>query len=79
MTSVGRCTFSIVQAMVALLPEPVMPSSVCHRSPPSMPSASLATAYGWSPAGWKSETTWNGGTPPAYRRTYVRRSGRNRV
>jgi hypothetical protein len=33
MTSVGRCTCSMVQAMVALLPEPVMPSSVWNRSP----------------------------------------------
>ena len=38
-----------------------MPSSVCQRSPPSMPSASSATAWGWSPAGSKSETTLNGG------------------
>ena len=50
-TSVGRCTCSIVQAMVALLPEPVMPSSVWNRSPRSMPSASAAMAFGWSPAG----------------------------
>jgi hypothetical protein len=27
-TRVGRCTCSIVQAMVALLPEPVIPRSV---------------------------------------------------
>ena len=39
-TSVGRCACSIVQAIVALLPEPVMPSSVWNRSPRSMPSAS---------------------------------------
>ena len=39
-----------------------MPSSVWNRSPRSTPSASCAMACGWSPAGWKSETTWNGGT-----------------
>ena len=66
-TSVGRCTCSIVQAMVALLPEPVMPSSVWNRSPRSMPSASCAMAFGWSPAGAKSETTLNGGTDRCYR------------
>ena len=59
-TSVGRCTCSMVQAMVALLPEPVMPSSVWNRSPRSMPSASVAMAFGWSPAGAKSETILNG-------------------
>src|SRR4051812_7567591 len=47
----------MVHAIVALLPEPVMPSSVWNRSPRLTPSASLAMACGWSPAGWKSETT----------------------
>ena len=42
---------------MALLPEPVMPSSVWNRSPRLTPSANLAIACGWSPAGWKSETT----------------------
>ena len=38
MMSVGRWTASIVQAMVALLPLPVMPSSVWKRSPRTTPS-----------------------------------------
>src|SRR5688500_695532 len=62
MTSVGRWTCSMVQAMVADFPEPVMPSSVWNRSPRSTPSAKAAIADGWSPAGWKSDTTLNGGT-----------------
>ena len=37
-TSAGRCTCSIVNAIVAVLPEPVTPSSVWKRSPASMPS-----------------------------------------
>src|SRR5438128_7460435 len=61
MTRVGRCTCSMVQAMVALLPLPVMPRRVWKRSPRWIPSARAATARGWSPAGAKSETTLNGG------------------
>src|SRR4030095_4055558 len=60
MTRVGFCTCSIVQAMVALLPEPVMPSRVCHRSPLAMPWLSAATAPAWSPAGANSDTILNG-------------------
>ena len=55
----GRCVFSIVQAMVADLPEPVMPSRVWKRSPPSIPAANASIAAGWSPAGAKSDTTRN--------------------
>ena len=58
--SVGRCTCSIVQAIVADLPDPVMPSSVWKRSPRRSPSLSAAMAVGWSPAAPKSDTTWNG-------------------
>ena len=61
-TSVGRCTCSIVQPMVALLPEPVMPSSVWKRSPRWMLSVSVAMAVGWSPAGSKSDTIVKSGT-----------------
>ena len=61
MISVGRWTASIVQAMVALLPLPVMPSRVWKRSPRTTPSDSWAMAVGWSPAGAKSETTLNSG------------------
>ena len=60
MTSVGLCTCSMVQAIVALLPEPVMPSRVWYRSPLAMPSLSAAMAAGWSPAGSNSETIRNG-------------------
>ena len=46
MTSVGFCTASIVQAMVADFPEPVMPSRVCIGSPDSMLRLSSAIAFG---------------------------------
>ncbi len=52
----------MVQAMVAVLPEPVIPSRVWNRSPRSTPSTSPAMAWGWSPAGRKGETTSKGGT-----------------
>ena len=60
MTSVGFCTCSIVHAIVALLPDPVMPSRVWYRSPLAMPALSAAMAAGWSPAGSNSETIRNG-------------------
>jgi hypothetical protein len=41
-------------AIVYVFPEPVTPSSVWKASPSRMPSASLAIASGWSPAGGKS-------------------------
>ena len=46
MTSVGVCTASIVQAMVADLPDPVIPSSVCCFSPASRLLVSSAMAFG---------------------------------
>ena len=46
MTSAGRCTASIVAAIVIVLPVPVAPSSVVNRSPASMPSASDVIAAG---------------------------------
>ena len=49
----------MVQAMVADLPDPVMPSKVWNRSPASIPAASWSIAWGWSPAGSKSDTTRN--------------------
>ena len=52
----------MVQPMVALLPDPVMPRSVWKRSPRWMLSVSAAMAVGWSPAGSKSDTILNGGT-----------------
>jgi hypothetical protein len=52
----------MVQPMVALLPEPVMPSSVWNRSPRVMPSASAAMAAGWSPAGSNGDTICRSGT-----------------
>ena len=46
MISAGRCTASIVAAIVIVLPVPVAPSSVSPLSPRSMPSASAAIAFG---------------------------------
>jgi hypothetical protein len=50
-TSDGRCTASIVAAIVIVLPVPVAPSSVIARSPARIPSASEAIALGWSAVG----------------------------
>src|SRR5665213_3800972 len=61
MTRVGRWTCSMVQAMVALLPLPVMPSRVWNRSPRMTPSDSAWMALGWSPAGPKSLRTLKSG------------------
>src|SRR6516165_6096513 len=47
--------------MVAVLPLPVTPSSVCARSPRAMPCARAAMAAGWSPAGRNGEMTSNFG------------------
>jgi hypothetical protein len=50
-TSVGRCSFSTSQAVVALLPVPVAPSSTTCRSPRFTRDVSSAIAVGWSPEG----------------------------
>ena len=52
----------MVQAMVADLPDPVIPNSVWNRWPVLTPSARRSIAVGWSPAGWKSDTTSKGRT-----------------
>src|SRR5918995_7436715 len=62
MTSVGRWTCSTSHAVVADLPVPVAPSSTTSCSPALTRRASSWIACGWSPAGWKSETTSNGAT-----------------
>ena len=56
-TSVGRWARSMVQAMVALLPDPVMPSSVWKGCPAATPAARASMALGWSPAGSNGATT----------------------
>jgi hypothetical protein len=61
-TSVGRWTRSISQAVVADLPVPVAPSRTTSFSPASTREASSVIAWGWSPLGWKSDTTLNGAT-----------------
>jgi hypothetical protein len=61
-TSAGRCTCSIVNAIVAVFPEPVTPSSVWKRSPPSMPRDSSASAVGWSATGLYAGLISNFGT-----------------
>ena len=57
MTSVGRCSRSISQAVVADLPVPVAPSSTMSCSPARMRRSSSSMAAGWSPEGSKSLTT----------------------
>ena len=49
--SAGFWTCSMIQAIVAVLPVPVAPSSVWYRSPARSPSAIVAIASGWSPVG----------------------------
>src|SRR5258708_6708070 len=46
--------------MVKVLPEPVTPSSVWKARPSPMPSAILAIASGWSPAGAYGWCSLNG-------------------
>ena len=46
------------RAIVADLPEPVMPSNVWNRSPASRPADSALIAAGCAPAGSQSDTTW---------------------
>src|SRR4051812_40999499 len=58
--SAGRCTCWIACAMVKVLPEPVTPSRTWSRSPARIPATMSAMACGWSPAGWKSDMSWNG-------------------
>ena len=58
-TSVGRCSRSISQAVVADLPVPVAPSSTTSCSPARSRRSSSSMAAGWSPAGWYSLTTSN--------------------
>src|SRR5581483_3539088 len=61
-TRAGRPTFSIVHAIVAVLPVPVAPISVWKRSPASSPSLRISIAFGWSPVGRYSEDVFSGGT-----------------
>ncbi len=51
--------FWITLAIVNVLPEPVTPSKVWWATPFSMPSVSLALAFGGSPAGQTYLTTCN--------------------
>ena len=62
MTRVGRCSFSASQAIVAVLPVPVAPSSTVSFSPARIRRSIAAMACGWSPAGTMSVTTSNGAT-----------------
>ena len=66
-TRVGRWSWSMTWATVKVLPEPVTPSRVWSRLPWRRLSTSPAIACGWSPAGWKSEVSWNWGTPASLR------------
>lgn len=45
--------------MVALFPEPVIPSSVWCLSPRFMPLTRLSMAFGWSPLGSNGASTIN--------------------
>jgi hypothetical protein len=55
-TSAGRCTASIVAAIVIVLPVPVAPSSVSEALAGLDPSASDRDRAGWSAAGVKASS-----------------------
>ena len=44
--------------MVNVLPEPVIPRSVCASSPSLSPSTSSSIAFGWSPDGLYLDTSF---------------------
>jgi hypothetical protein len=50
-----------VNAIVAVLPEPVTPRSVWKRSPSVSPRASSSRAFGWSATGLYAGLIANGG------------------
>ncbi len=60
MTSAGRCSFSIVHAIVAVLPVPVAPRIVWKRFPAETDSAISPIARGWSPRGAYMSDALNG-------------------
>ena len=64
MTSAGRWIFSIVQAIVAVLPVPVAPSKVWKRLPSLTDAAISSIARGWSPIGAYWSVAWNSRTDP---------------
>ena len=49
----------MILAMVKVLPLPVTPFSVCIRLPASMLFTRASMASGWSPVGWKGDTSSN--------------------
>jgi hypothetical protein len=65
MTSAGRWSFSIAQAIVAVLPVPVAPRMVWKRLPVWIESAISPIARGWSPIGAYKSEALKGRTCPA--------------
>ncbi len=63
MTSAGRWSFSIVQAIVAVFPVPVAPRIVWKRLPSATEAAISSIARGWSPMGayWSVARNWRMG------------------
>ena len=51
MTSAGRSTAAMTEAIVYVFPDPVTPSRTCRARPWASPSESSRIAPGWSPAG----------------------------
>ena len=62
--SAGRCIFSIVAAIVIVLPVPVAPSRVTPRAPASTAAAIFSMAAGWSAVGEYTESSLKGGMDP---------------
>src|SRR5699024_6307942 len=56
-TRVGRLHWAMTLAMVKVLPLPVTPSKVWHRSPRRTPCTSFSMASGWSPVGWYGDAS----------------------
>ena len=65
-TSAGRCSFSIVHAIVAVFPVPVAPRMVWKRFPAATEAAISSIARGWSPRGAYRSEAWNSRIGTAY-------------
>src|SRR4051794_6111027 len=62
MTRTGRCTRSVSQPTVAVLPVPVAPSRTTSCSPETIRRSRSAMAVGWSPDGSKPASILKGAT-----------------
>src|SRR4051812_47795170 len=57
MIKVGLPMFWMTLAMVKVLPDPVTPIRVWYFSPVWKARVNFSMAWGWSPAGWKGDSS----------------------